>query len=523
MATGAELTYTSATALQMANQIFGTGATVTGASYSGAANSAAIYTNGQLSPGVVPSTSGLILSTGNARDFTQSNGDPNRSAGTSTDTTGANNDALFNTLAGASTFDASMLTVSFIPTGNVMTINFVFSSEEYPEYAASQFNDVVGVWINGKNVPISVGNGQAGVTNISATTQPNLIKSNTSDAFNTEMDGFTVTLKLTIPVNNGVVNTIRIGIADVSDAAYDSNLIIATDSVQTALVANADSVTMTTKESETLNVLGNDVGAVGATLTITHINGIAVVAGNTVVLPSGQSITLNANGTFTILGNGDTEKVAFTYTVKDNTGNTDTGIVTINSIPCFVAGTMIRTPEGEVAVQDIVAGDLVLTHDNGPQPVRWVGRRQVPATGALAPICIRAGTFGAHRTLLVSPQHRVLIRDSLAELLFGDTEVLVAAKDLVNDRSVMVKEGGTVDYVHILFDDHQVVYSDGLATESFLPGPQTTKSFERQALAEICAIFPELDPQTGQGYSPAARRTLRGYEARVLFSAARAA
>jgi len=112
----------------------------------------------------------------------------------------------------------------------------------------------------------------------------------------------------------------------------------------------------------------------------------------------------------------------------------------------------------------------------------------------------------------------VLIRDALAELLFGDAEVLVAAKDLVNDRSVRRIEGGEVEYVHILFDRHQVVLSEGLETESFLPGPQIRDSFEAEALEEICSLFPEIDPSTGDGYSPAARRTLKGFEARVLAS-----
>ncbi|WP_201722215.1 Hint domain-containing protein, partial [Sulfitobacter sp. HI0023] len=77
-------------------------------------------------------------------------------------------------------------------------------------------------------------------------------------------------------------------------------------------------------------------------------------------------------------------------------------------------------------------------------------------------------TFGTHRDLLVSPLHRVLIRDSLAALLFGEDEVLIAARDLVNDRSVLRKPGGDVTYVHLMFDRHQVVFSEGLATESFL-------------------------------------------------------
>ncbi|PZR00747.1 MAG: 2,3,4,5-tetrahydropyridine-2,6-carboxylate N-succinyltransferase [Cereibacter sphaeroides] len=520
MATGAELTYTSASALQMANAIFGNGVTVTGASYSGPAASAAIYSKGAtLSSGVVPSDTGVILSTGNARDFTQSSGDPNRSTGTTTDTTGTNNNAAFNAVAGTNTYDAVWLNADFVPQGDVMTIRFVFSSEEYPEYIGSQFNDVIGVWVNGSSVPISVGTGQTGVNSINSQTQPNLFVSNTTDAYNTEMDGFTITLTLKMHVNKGVVNSIRIGIADVSDAQYDSNLLIAADSVQTVLVARDETLTIYEDQTRTFDVLGNDVHLPNTTLTITQINGVNVVAGQTVTLPSGQKVQLNADGTITLIGDGTSEKVGFTYTVKDNLGNVDTGLVTLNAIPCFVAGTRISTPAGLVAVEDLRPGDMVLTQDDGPRPVRWIGRRRVQAAGEFAPIHIRAGTFGQHGHLAVSPQHRILIRDSLAELLFGEEEVLVAARDLVNGRSVIRREGGIVEYVHLLFDRHQVVFSEGLATESFLPGPQAGHSFPGETLAEICTLFPELDPATGQGYSPAVRRTLRGYEARVLLTA----
>lgn len=524
MATGAELTYTTnATALTLANTIFGSGVTVNGASYSGPANSSAIYSNGQLSPGVVPANTGVILSTGNARDFTQSSGDPNRSTGTSTDTTGTNNNAAFNTIAGTNTYDAVWLDVDFTPVGNTMTMSFVFASEEFPEYINSQFNDVVGVWINGTHVPISVGNGSTSVNNINGSTQQNLFVSNTNDAYNTEMDGFTVVMTLTIPVNPGVVNSIRIGIADAADSSYDSNLLIGGDSIQTTLVALDDSVNLNPSGTKTLDVLANDIAPSGATLTITHINGVAVTAGSTITLPSGQTVTLNADGTFTITGDGQVETKNFTYSVSDGLGHTDTGFVKINSIPCFVAGTAIRTPNGDVAVETLQPGDLVMTHDDGPQPLRWIGSRTVAAQGNFAPVHIRADTFGQHGDLMVSPLHRVLIRDSLSELLFGEAEVLVAAKDLVNDRSVRYVSGGDVTYVHLLFDRHQVVFSEGLATESFLPGPQTTKSFEADIVAEICALFPEIDPETGHGYSPAARRTLRSFEAQLLFSSGRAA
>lgn len=524
MATGAELTYqTNASALAMANAIFGSGVTVNGASYSGPAASSAIYSNGQLSPGVVPSNTGVILSTGNVVDFTQSNGDPNRSAGTTTNTSGVDNNAQFNAIAGTRTYDAVWLDVDFTPVGNTMTMSFVFASEEYPEYINSQFNDVVGVWVNGTHVPITVGNGVTSVNNINGNTQQNLFVNNTNDAYNTEMDGFTVTLTLTMPVNPGVLNSIRIGVADAADSSYDSNLLIGGDSVQTTLVAIDDSVNLNPNGVKTLDVLSNDIKQPGATLTITHINGVAVTVGSTITLPSGQTVKLNADGTFTITGDGQIETKNFTYTVSDGLGNSDIGFVKINSIPCFVAGTAIRTPYGEVAVETLLPGDLVMTQDDGPQPLRWIGRRTVAATGSFAPVHIRAGTFGQHRDLMVSPLHRILIRDSLSELLFGEAEVLISAKDLVNDHSVRYVTGGDVEYVHLLFDRHQVIFSEGLATESFLPGPQTTKSFEAGIVAEICALFPQIDPETGHGYSPAARRTLRSFEAQLLLSSGKAA
>lgn len=517
MATGAELSYnTSASALQMANTIFGSGVTVTGASYSGPANSSAIYSNGQLAAGVTPSDSGVILSTGNVRDFTQSGGDPNRQTGISTDTSGATNNAQFNAVAGTRTYDAVWLDANFIPDGNVMTMNFVFASEEYPEYVNSNFNDFLGVWVNGQYVPISVGNGTTAINNINPVTEPNLFISNTNDRYNTEMDGFTLTLKLTIPVNPGVVNTIRIGIADTGDAQYDSNVLIAADSVQTVLVALDDSQTLIPTGAKTVDVLANDVHLPGASLVITELNGIPVVAGQIITLPSGQELRLNADGTITIFGDGDAENLHFTYTVSDGQGHSDTGLVTINSVPCFVAGTLIRTPRGEVPIETLRPGDLVQTLDDGPQPLRWIGSRTVPAAGPLAPICIRAGAFGNHRKLLVSPQHRILMRDSLAELMFGTSEVLVAAKDLVNDHSVRRVPGGDVEYVHLLFDRHQIVLAEGLASESFLPGPQVLGDFPQETLDEITGLFPELCPETGTGYGPPARRSLRGYEARAL-------
>jgi Hint domain len=507
----------NANATQMAQEIFGDGVTVVNASYSGDNRSSGIYQGGDTtSPGVTPGDTGVILSTGRVRDFTNSTGDANQASNSSTNTRGVNNNADFNAAAGTRTYDASFLDVDFIPDTNFMTMQFVFASDEYPEFQNSVYQDFVGVWVNGVQVDLVVGNGDADPGNVNATNNSNLYVDNTAGQYNTEMDGFTVTMTLTMPVVAGVVNAIRIGIADVSDSVYDSSLLIAGNSVQSDIVAFSDSTTVYPNGTVNLDVLANDISS-SSTLTITHINGQPVVVGSTVILNTGQSVTLNADGTFEIAGDGDTENFNFTYTVT-NGANADTGFVNVNSIPCFVAGTMIATPEGDMQVEYLRPGDLVITRDDGPCPVRWAGSRQVQAEGDFAPVRIRAGTFGAHGDLLVSPQHRILVRDSLAELLFGETEVLVAARDLLNDRSVTRHCGGSVTYVHLMFDRHQVIYSEGLATESFLPGPQTSNCFEQLVIDEICGIFPELDPATGQGYGQAARRTLRRYEAQLLLS-----
>ena len=518
----------NASAIEMAQEIFGSGVTIESASYTGDRDSSGIYSDGDtISPGVMPGDTGVMFSTGDLRGFTGNSqwwqGGSNTSTSQTTNSSGPNNVADFNTAAGASTFDASYIDVDFTPSGDTLTMQFVFASDEYPEYAVGAFQDFVGVWINGQQVQLSIGDGDIDPNNLNAGANGNLFIDNTNDQYNTEMDGFTVNLTLKIPVIANQTNSIRIGIADVSDANYDSTLIIAGGSVQTTFLATDDTTNLDPSGSKSLDVLANDVNNGAGSLTITHINGQAVNVGDTVTLNSGQTVQLNADGTLQLTGDGDTEQFNFTYTAENSSGVSDTAFVLVDSVPCFVAGTMILTPDGNRPVETLEPGDMVMTRDEGAQPLRWIGRRRIAATGDFAPIVIEADTFGDHHQLALSPLHRVLIRDSLAELLFGEDEVLVAARDLVNDHSVRRVEGGEVEYVHILFDRHQVVYSEGLQTESFLPGPQTASSFDAEVVDEICAIFPELCRETGRGYSPAARRTLKRYEAQVLMSGAQAA
>lgn len=508
---------TGASAMDMAETIFGDDVTIVSANYNGQNSSSGIYTNGDsVSPGVTPSDEGVILSTGHARNFSNRWGSYNQRTNRSTDTNGEDNNAEFNAVAGTNTHDASYLDVSFRATeAGQMTMQFVFASEEYPEYINSIYQDFVAVSINGDYVPLEIGDGDVDPGNINNGENESLFVNNTGGIYNTEMDGFTITMTLTFDIVPGQ-NDLRIVIADVSDSQYDSSLLIAADSVQTSLIANTDEVELPIGGTRTIDVLANDVNNTGNSITITHISGQPVSVGSPITLPSGQIITVNGDGTITFEGDSDEEQVNLTYTIDDGNGTTDVGYIKINQAPCFTVGTFIRTPFGEVPIECLNLGDLVETVDNGPQPLRWIGRRKVAAEGALAPIRIMANTLGNHRELLLSPLHRVLIRNAWAELLFGEEEVLVAARDLVNDKTIRQVPGGEVEYVHLLFDDHQIIYSEKLMTESYLPGPQTASSFEPEIVAEICALFPELDPVSGEGYGKMARRGLRSFEVATL-------
>ncbi len=174
-------------------------------------------------------------------------------------------------------------------------------------------------------------------------------------------------------------------------------------------------------------------------------------------------------------------------------------------VPCFTAGTLILTANGEVPIERIGVGDLVRTRDNGLQPVRWIGSQklgaaQLVAAPKLQPIRIRAGALGPdapRQDLLVSPQHRVLVRSKIAQKMFGASEVLVAAKQLLQlDGFDIATDVDEVTYFHMLFDQHEIVVSNGAETESLYTGPEALKSVGKAAVEEIFALFPQLaDPE----------------------------
>lgn len=187
---------------------------------------------------------------------------------------------------------------------------------------------------------------------------------------------------------------------------------------------------------------------------------------------------------------------------------------------CFTRGTRIATPHGPRPIEALRPGDRIDTADNGPQPILWIGQRRMSgarlyAMPHLRPVRIRALTLGDGRPqgdLLVSPQHRMLVRGAAADALFGTPEVLVRALDLVNDRSVGVDHTvREVTYVHVLLEAHQIVFANGVPAESFHPQSAALDTLDPDQRAGLMAILP--DPAR---YGGLVRRGLSATEAAIL-------
>ncbi|MBL4917181.1 Hint domain-containing protein [Tabrizicola sp. DMG-N-6] len=188
-------------------------------------------------------------------------------------------------------------------------------------------------------------------------------------------------------------------------------------------------------------------------------------------------------------------------TLSFATGNNPN--VPYSSLVCFCRNTLIRTGSGqeEVLIEDLSAGDNVLTRDHGVLPIRWIGSRHISTIDLLfkpnlRPVRVKAGALGdglPRQDLLVSRQHRFLLRSPIVQELLGTDEALVPAIKLVGLKGIEIAHDvQEVEYFHILFDQHEVICANGAWTESLFTGPEALKSVSPEARAEIETLFPEI-------------------------------
>lgn len=204
-------------------------------------------------------------------------------------------------------------------------------------------------------------------------------------------------------------------------------------------------------------------------------------------------------------------------------GGTDPARIAAGVI-CFTPGTRISTPEGARPIEMVRPGDRISTKDDGAQEVLWAGARRMSgarlyALPHLRPVRIRAGAMGEARPegdLIVSPQHRMLVTGAQARALFNHDEVLVAASDLIDGTTILTETAlREVTYIHLMTARHQIVWANGLETESFHPANTDLDLIAPDQRAALLAVVPGLDADPFR-YGGHARRNLSASEAAIL-------
>ena len=192
---------------------------------------------------------------------------------------------------------------------------------------------------------------------------------------------------------------------------------------------------------------------------------------------------------------------------------------------CFGAGTLIATETGARPAECLQVGDKVITEDNGPSPVKWIGRRSVGSselilTPDLRPIRIRARALGPGvpiRDLVVSPQHRIVANGKIVERMFDCPEVLAPAKHLIALEGIDIAwDLAAITYFHVMLDRHEILFAEDVPTESLYAGDQALRGIDQAGLMELFSIFPELRNRPSGNEPMPVRRLLRGREARSL-------
>lgn len=191
-------------------------------------------------------------------------------------------------------------------------------------------------------------------------------------------------------------------------------------------------------------------------------------------------------------------------------------------VVCFTPGALIATPDGPRPVEHIAEGDRINTKDNGPQEVLWRAERQLSGAGlhaqpSLAPVRLRRSALGVEipdQALLVSPDHRVVLRGPRARALFNCDEVLVTARDLI-DGSAITRVTGLrrLRYIHLAMERHQVVFANGVETESFDPA---ATALDQIAKPDRARLFERLPDLAQDRFGAPARRVLGAGEASIL-------
>lgn len=384
--------------------------------------------------------------------------------------------------------------------GNTTSFTFIIEEWEYldgPHPATETIN-----WIAVEEGVHTLPDGriiEAGTTNVSSTGR----NTGTTETFSA---GFTdPPVVLTSTMSNNDPTTVDSDPWDITASGFTLTL-----QEEEAL----DSV----RDEDTIGWIAFQSGGDGSSGTannssnsITHVTstlGLDATFTSSVVLAETQ--TLDGGDTATVAIDGQTDSDVGVFIREEQSNDSETnhttevvGVVAFEEglIPCLTHGTLVTTPDGARPIEDLSAGDHVVTVRGTVSEIRWIGRRalnkhELARDDGLRPVRIVRGALGhglPSRDLLVSRQHRMLVRSKIAQRMFGTSEVLVSAVKLTQLPGVFVDATvESVEYFHLLFDDHEVIFAEDAPTESLFTGTEAIRSLSDEAREEIQILFPEL-------------------------------
>ena len=177
-------------------------------------------------------------------------------------------------------------------------------------------------------------------------------------------------------------------------------------------------------------------------------------------------------------------------------------------------GANLRTPIGERRVEFLRTGDLVVTRDNGLQPVLYVWARTIPeaelaADPSLAPILLNARAIGPmmpQKPLKVGLAHRLLMPGWRIDDEEDTENCLVAARDVEGLELSRSAESSDVTYYNIIFEQPQVFCANGMPVESFIPAEDTLTSAPKEVTEALAKLFPDLGPKFSDYPQPIYKR-----------------
>jgi hypothetical protein len=210
----------------LVQSLVGVGVQVSNVTYTGANVAAGNFVGGQNTIGF---GTGVILSSGLAAGVVGTAGN------LASTTNGTPGDADLTAIAGNPSLDAAVLEFDFVPEGDLLTFQYVFGSEEYPEFVNAGVNDAFAFFLNGQNIALLPGTQiPVSIDTVNATTNSQFYVDNTGGAFAIILDAFTKVLTIKVKVNAGASNHIKLAISDAGDTILDSDVFIKAGSFSAA-------------------------------------------------------------------------------------------------------------------------------------------------------------------------------------------------------------------------------------------------------------------------------------------------